>query len=205
MRMPKHRERSSQILAHLAGWGFSADVQQRIGTLVVVWGVFETNLESALWALRGEKVVGTRPWTDATSVSRWIDELGQDWPQLAPAADGMLPMASLAAKDLMDYRHAIMHGSMIPSASMPTFIRNPQWSGEKRARPTHDAHVDQNLLDMAIDTAWSLCQTVIAVRAACVDPAKVAALATLKRNIVRAKSQANELRHLSAVVNHEKY
>jgi hypothetical protein len=205
MHTVKHRDRSLQILAHLAGWGFSPDVQQRIGTLAVVWGIFETNLETALWALRGEKVVGIRPWTDATSISKWIDELGKEWPQLAPEASGVLRMASLAAKDLMHYRHAVMHGWMIPSATTPTFIRNPQWNGEKRARPSHNAHVDQNLLDMAIDSAWSLCQTVIAVRVACFEPARVADVSALRQDIVRARGQANELRHLRDLVNSDRY
>ena len=205
MKTPKHRERSLQILAHLAGWGFPPDVQQRIGTLAIVWGVFETNLETALWSLRGDNVVDLRPWTDTTSVSKWIDELGKDWPQLPSEANDVLRIAALAAKDLMDYRHAVVHGSMIPSATMPTFTRNPQWNGEKRARPTHDAHVDENLLDMAIDSAWSLCQIVLATRAACGDSIKSADLSALKPEIVRAKSQANELRHLSALMNSERY
>jgi hypothetical protein len=36
---------------------------------------------------------------------------------------------------------------------MSTFIRNPTWNGEIRKRPSHDAHVDANLLDMALDCA----------------------------------------------------
>jgi hypothetical protein len=98
-----------------------------------------------------------------------------------------------------------MHGSMIPSTTMPTFIRNPLWNGEKRKRPTHDAHVDENLLDMAIDSAWSLCQVVFAAGAACADPARVADVAALNPEAARARSQANELRHLTDLVNSEKY
>ena len=51
----------------------------------------------------------------------------------------------------------IVHGWMLPSPTMPTFIRNPAWNGEIRKRARHDAHVDANLLDMARDCAWVLC------------------------------------------------
>ncbi len=205
MKTPNHTEHTSRILAHLRGWGFPPEVQQRIGALAVVWGVFESNLETTLWALRGDKVAGVRPWTDKTQVGDWIKELGRDWPQLPTEAQGVLRVASLAAYDLMEYRHAVVHGWMLPSPTMPTFIRNPRWHGEERKRPSHDAHVDENLLNMAIDSAWTLGQVVFAARAACIEPAKVASLEALKEKVSRAHSQANELRYLTELMNHEKY
>lgn len=63
-------------------------------------------------------------------------------PRFGPAAQEVVCAASLAAFDLMEYRHAVMHGSMLPSPTMPTFIRRPAWNGEIRQRPRHDAHVD---------------------------------------------------------------
>lgn len=68
MKLPKHTERSQTILTRIANWGFPDDVLQRVGALALVWGQFESNLETAVWALRGEDVAGTRPWTDKTSV-----------------------------------------------------------------------------------------------------------------------------------------
>ena len=205
MKPPPHTENSANVLTRLSGWGFPPEVQQRIGALAVVWSVFEANLETTLWALRGEQVKGTRPSTDKTSAGDWIKELGKEWPQFPPEALEVLCSASLAASDLMDYRHALMHGWMLPSPTMPTFIRNPSWNGEIRKRPSHDAHVDANLLDLALDCAWILCCFVFATRAACADPAKVKALMALKRDITRARSQTNELRHLTELMNHEKY
>jgi hypothetical protein len=205
MKGPNHTERSSQILARMTGLGFPPEVQQRIGVLAVVWGIFESNLETTIWALRDDEVAGVRPWTDKTQISDWIKELGKDWSQLPTEAQAVLHIASLAAYDLMEYRHAVVHGWMLPSPTMPTFIRNPRWHGEERRRPSHDAHVDENLLDMAIDSAWSLCQVVFAARATCTEPAKVASLAALKPEASRARSYANELRHLTELVNDEKY
>jgi hypothetical protein len=76
MKPPSYAENSANILTRLNGWGFPPEVQQRIGALAVVWSVFETNLETTLWALRGEQVEGTRPSTDKTSAGDWIKELG---------------------------------------------------------------------------------------------------------------------------------
>ncbi len=203
--MPKHTDRSSQMLARLTEWGFPPEVLQRVGALAVVWGVFESNLETTLWALRGEEVAGVRPSTDKTPVSDWIKELGNNWPKLTAEGNDVLRVASAAAFELMEYRHAIMHGAMIPSPAMPTFIRNPLWHGEERKRPTHSAHVDENLLDMAIESAWILCQVVFVVKAACTEPKKVAKWAALKQEVSRARSMAGELRHLTELMNHEKY
>src|SRR4051812_9786885 len=135
MKPPMHIETSANILARLNDWGFPPEVLQRIGALAVVWGVFEVNLETTLWALKGEQVNGTRPSTDGTSAADWIKELGTTWPQLPPEAQELFSLASLAAFDLMEYRHALMHGWMLPDATMPTFIRNPTWNGEIRKRP----------------------------------------------------------------------
>jgi hypothetical protein len=205
MKAPKHTERSEKIIARVANWGFPAEVLQRIGVLALVWGQFESNLETTIWALRGDYVAGTRPWTDRKPVSDWIRELGKARPKFPPNVQQILQVASLAALDLMDYRHALVHGAMLPSPTMPTFIRNPLWHGEVRKRPTHDAHVDQNLLNMAIDSAWTLCQLAFAAKEACADPSKVARVVDLKPNVSRAHQMAGELRNLTALMNHEKY
>jgi len=205
MEQPKYVERSLRILAGLSGWGFPPEVQQRVGAFAVVWGALESNLETTLWALRGDNVAGIRPWTDTTTVSGWIKELAKGWPQLPAEAQDVLRTASLAAHDLMEYRHAVLHGWMIPSETMPTYVRNPRWHGEKRKRASHDAHVDQNLLDMAISSAWTLYEVVYATRLACTDPSKTASLIGLNDEASRARSSASELRHLTAMVNHEKY
>jgi hypothetical protein len=202
MKLPKHTERSRQVLERLAGWGFPPEVAQRLGALTVLWGVFEGHLEKALWSLRGEDVAGKRPWTDTQTIGVWINELGRPRPQLSTEAAELLHAASLAAADLMEYRHSIAHGWMLPSSTMPTFIRNPRWNMEQRKRPTHDAHVDENLLDMALDCAWTLCRVAAAVPSHAENPDE---LSNIRDDVRRARSLANELRHLTAMVNSEKY
>lgn len=153
----------------------------------------------------GEMVEGVVPSTDKLPISRQLWLLQQRSESLSPAAQGIIADAVSAASNLMEYRHAIMHGAMVPqSAGGPSFIRNPQSRQEKRARPTHDAHVDENLLDLAIDTAWTLCRLVFKVSEN-VSAGVPSDFAEFKADVERARSQANELRHLTELMNCEKY
>lgn len=204
-KVPMHQNRSQAALERLDSWGFTPQVLQRLGGLAVAWAIFERNLEVALWALTGEQVKGVHPSTDRLPIGKQIDLLKQQSTRLSQGAQEVIADAATAASNLMDYRHAIMHGAMIPSAvGGPSFIRNPRWHGEKRARPTHDAHVDENLLDLAIDTAWTLCRLVFAVKEM-ISSGATSDLKELKRDMQRAKSQANELRYLTELMNSEKY
>ncbi|MCC7312418.1 MAG: hypothetical protein IT510_14360 [Sulfuritalea sp.] len=204
MKLPKHQEQSRTFLGRLAGWGFPPGVQQRMGAFAIVWGIFESALERTLWVLCDESVSGIRPSTDKTSVNEWIKTLGEPATKFEQDVYDLLRLTSLAANDLIEYRHALVHGWLIPFQTGPTFIRNPRWNGELRKRPTGDAHVSENLLDMAIDTAWVLCRVLHATQDACIDSSKVRHLLALKSEIVRAKTQASELRHLTDSMSHEK-
>lgn len=186
-------------------WGFPVSVLERIGAFAVAWSIFETNLELALWALSDEKVDGVRPSTDKTHTSEWIERFGRGSPSFPSDAQEVLRTAASAANNLMHYRHSLFHGFLIPSSEMPTFIRNPQWHREVRKRPMSEAHVDENLLDMAIDAAWILCRAVMATREACADAGDIPALVALEQYVDRAHSSARELRYLAELVNHEKY
>ena len=196
---------SAAALKRLGAWGFSAPILQRLGGFAVLWGIFESKLETALWALTREEVHGIRPSTDKLPISAQIEKLVEHSRCLSPSARDVIADAADAAMNLMEYRHAIMHGAMIPSAlGGPTFIRNPQWHGVKRGRPTHDAHVDERLLELAIDTVWVLCRLIFAI----VETAETSIAANIeesKKEVLRAKSQANELRHLTELMNCEKY
>ncbi len=201
----KQREESLRILNRLTEQGIPAGVQQRLGAFLVVWGIFETNLERTIWALNGEAVAGVRPSTEKSSISEWISRLGAGNSKFDHAASAVLKAAAGAARDLLEYRHALAHGCLIPFPSGGLFIRKPSWHHEVRRRESSEAHVDENLLDMAIECAWALCHVLFATAKACEDPSGQATLLELRTNITRAASLANELRHLGALVNHEKY
>jgi hypothetical protein len=58
---------------------------------------------------------------------------------------------------------------------------------------------------MALDCAWVLCRFVIAAREVCADPARVTMMEALKRDVARVRLQVSELRHLTELMNSEKY
>ena len=60
-------------------------------------------------------------------------------------------------------------------------------------------------LDMAIDTVWTLYNIIIITKETCKDKNKISKLITMKSKVLKAKSQASELRYLTEVMNHEKY
>ena len=205
MTVHKHTEQAKTVLDLLVKCGFSPEIQQRMGAFSVIWSVFESNIESTLWLLQDENVKGVRPSTDKSSVSEWIKVFGKGSSKFDQDVQEILQIFSLTAIDLMEYRHALVHGSIIPFASGPICIRNPQWNGEHRKRKFTEAHIDSNLLDLAIDTAWVLCQIVFATCAAYNDSSKSNLLLSLKSDLARVRSQAFELRHLTELMNHEKY
>lgn len=201
-----HLQHAQRILDHLAGWGFPAEVQQRLGAFSVIWTTFETTLEGTLWTLRRETVRGEEPSTEAGGIGTWIKDLGTEtWPDLSEEARALVSVGAAAAADLVAYRHALQHGWMIPSETMPTFVRNPSWNGEVRRRETGEAHVTKNLLDMAISSGWILCEFVAKLKLAARAPGLEEGLLALAPDLRKAASAANELRHLSALVDHDKY
>lgn len=202
---PPHVDTSEKVVAYLSRIGLSAEVQQRLGVFQTTWGLFETHLELCIWRLRNDDVTGERPWTDKTPVSNWIDELGKGWPDLPSEINDILGMSSLAARDLMNYRHAVFHGWLMSLAEMPSFVRNPGWHGEIRKRPSSVAHVGPNLLDMAIDANWSLFQAVFWMTDAVGNETIDRPPDSLKQTVQRARSYANELCHLSELMNFDKY
>lgn len=200
-----HREKATEYLAIVERWGFDPEILRRIGAFVILWGLFETKLELAVWSLRDESVAGVRPTTDRAPLPDWISALGAGSDKLDATVRDMLEKAATAAADLMHYRHSLIHGHMMPSKEMPSFLRNPRWHGEKRKRQSGEAFVTENLLDMAIDCAGTLCRLALATPAVCNQPTDTKRLLALAPYVSRAVSQANELRHLAAMVSHEKY
>jgi 2,4-dienoyl-CoA reductase-like NADH-dependent reductase (Old Yellow Enzyme family) len=203
----QYQEQSLKILSQLSKKGLSAEIQQRIGAFHIIWGLFETNIEPTLWALNEETVINKYPSTDKTILSKQIDFLKNGSRKFTDKANHILNLTSCAAKDLKEYRHALTHGWFIPLPMGPAFIRNPKWFKElrKRKHVTNEAHIDENLLDMAIDTAWTLYSVTIIAKEVCKDISKISKLTTMKTQILRAESQANELCHLTELMNHEKY
>lgn len=194
-------------MSRISDLGVTLPIQQRIGAFVVCWGLFEAHLEAAIWKLNDEDVTGVRPSTDKIPVSRWIKVLGKGSVALTPEANDVLSLAAKASENLLAYRNSLLHGILLsfPGGDSISFLINPRWNGEIRKREAGDAHVDENLIDMAIESAWILFGIVICIKQDVELRYLSSELAKKKQDIARAKSFAGELRHLTALMNHEKY
>lgn len=196
---------SATIVEHLEHLGFSGNVQRKIGAFVVVWAMFEASLERAVWAIRAENVKGVFPSTDKPPVSEWIKTIRKHPTNLHPKAQELIKLATTVAEDILEYRNSIAHGHVVPYGDSASFMRNPKWHGERRTRPSSEAHVDENLLDMALDTVGVLHRFCLQIQVVCAGQANIQKLLDFQSDITRVKSQAGELRHLSALMNHEKW
>ncbi|MGE0671961.1 MAG: hypothetical protein AB7O64_02790 [Methylibium sp.] len=182
-----------KLLDHLAGWGFPVGVQQRLGSFVIIWGVVETSLESAVWALGNEEVQNRRPSTDKTSASAWFEEFKSKAKALDSRLDPISDLAVNAAVQVMNYRHAVAHGWLLPDAVAPTFYRNPNWNGEVRNRPKGVARVTEEELDLAIDAAWTLAIFIMVVRDACSNRDLLDGLDKMTPDLIRAIAAGDRL------------
>ena len=205
MKLPKHTVNAQAVVDRLSYFGMKPEILARIGAFAVAWGLFETTLERAVWALKNEEIKGVRPSTDKTQVSDWIATLEHGSSTLTENANATLQVAAKGAVDLMYYRHSLMHGTLVAFPGSSFFIRNPRWHGEIRKRESGDAHIDDNLLDLAIDSAWTLYQIAFCTQKAMASNEHARELEELLQEAQRIRSYANELRNLSAMVNHEKY
>jgi hypothetical protein len=123
------------------------------------------------------------------------------WPDLSVRAQGVLKTAAHAAKDLGEYRNALFHGWMMPFGEITSFVSNAAFFGELRKRSSNTAYIDENLLDMAISSAWVLCGTTgLALHADLNNE-----LEEREGEVSRARGMASKLRYLREAVNHEKY
>ena len=203
--LPNKTRPLDDILLKLSRLGVTSEIQQKIGAFGVCWGLFEAHLESVVWLLNGESVSGVHPSTDRTPISEWISKLSAGHPSLSDEANKVLAVASKAAVHLMHYRHSLFHGMLVPFPDgAPMFIRNPRWNGELRKRKSGSASVGDNLLDLAIESAWTLVDVNITVQKIMRSEISMASLERLKTKVNRAKSMSCEL-HLTASMNHEKY
>jgi hypothetical protein len=204
-KIPKHTQCAIDVTHRFSTIGLAPIILQKIGTFAVTWGLFESTLERAVWVVKKEDVRGKRPSTDKIPPSQWLIAFGRGSSDLSPGANEVLRLAAEAAVDLMDYRHSLMHGTLVAFPGSSWFMRNTQWHDVVRNKPFGDAHVDDNLLDLAVETAWILYKVVLSVAKFPESEGVDAEIALMRSDVLRAKSSANELRHLSKLINHEKY
>ena len=191
------KEGIPQIREQLARAGLPAPTLEGIGTFLVVWGLFETALETAVWAIRDERVKGVRPSTDGPPASEWLKALEKGHPSFSTEANDVLKAGKQAAADLMEYRHCLLHGAMIPFPGGPVMIRNIGRRGEVRKRPRSDAYMRPHLLDSATLSAWTLWRLALATEKCLIAGRDSLLVAMLRPEVARAAAHAKKLRLLT--------
>lgn len=195
------------IQSRLMMLGLQPDHLMRMGAFITVYGMFETTLERALWTLREEGIKGVRPFTEKMNTEAQFKMLGEGSPKLSEKCNAILKVAAHAAGDLNEYRNSLVHGYMLSFGpdSVPSFMKNPGWHGEVRNKSVGDAYIDEPIQNLVLIAAWNLFILVSKVETVFTDNAALQAIEGMKEDVDRASSNANEARHLRALMNHEKY
>ena len=205
MKLPTHTQNALLATLKIKELGISIETQQKIGVFAVTWGMFESNLERAVWVLQNENVEGVRPSTDKSSVHKWIQILERGSNDLTVKANEVLKIAATAAKDLMSYRHSLFHGYLVPLGDTAMFIRNPSWNGEVRNKEFGDAHIEENIIDLAIDASWILFNIIIFITKLNEECSSITEIECFEKEAKRIRSNTSEVRHIASLMNHEKY
>ena len=197
----------SGLLAILEkNYGMPRATLERIGAFVVMWACFENYLERALWRLTGENPSGKIPTTDAVPVSKLIARFrdvggsleGKEW-------QNVVTMLCDTADYLAQYRNALAHGQLLPASVGGGAILNSQWYGEQRKRAPVIAHIDENLVGMMLDALQELLIPMQAIAFGDTAPNSDPKIIARQDELRRARSKAEEVRHLTEAMNSEKY
>lgn len=203
--MHNYPAESLDIQARLYGLGLMPTHLMLIGSFVVAYGLFETTLERALWTLSETDVAGTRPFTERLKSEDQFKMLGGGNPKLSDKCNAVLKVAALAAEDLNDYRNSLVHGYLLAVGGTPMFMKNPGWHDVKRNKPVGDAYIDEPFQDLVLIAAWTLFKVVQLAEKSLAEPAAQQAIEAMAVDVNRARSYANETRHLCHLMNQEKY
>lgn len=199
--------KSLEIQERLASLGLTSQNLGLIGAFIVAYGLFETTLERALWTLKEENVSGVRPFTEKMNAESQFNMLAGGNPKLSAKCNAVLKFAAEAAEDLNEYRNSLVHGYLMSfgADSTPLFMKNPAWHGTKRNKAVGDAFIDEPFQDLMLIAAWTLFRVVRQVERSLREPEAQQLIEAMDADVARARSYANEARHLRSLMNHEKY
>ncbi len=201
-------EKSIDIQSRLMTLGLMPQHMMLMGAFIVAYGLFETTLERALWTLSGESIEGVRPFTEKMLAADQFRMLGKGHENLSDECNLILSAAAYAAADLHEYRNSLVHGYLCTygPGTVPSFMKNPHWHGASgRMKAVGDAYIDEPFQDLVLISIWNLFALVGEVEKAFSDPDAQGRIEAMRDDIARARSYANETRHLRSLVNHEKY
>ena len=200
--------KSLDVQAQLMMFGLRPNHLMLIGAFITAYGLFETTLERALWALSERSIEGVRPFTEKMNTEAQFKMLRGGNPKLSDKCNSILKVAGDAAEDLNEYRNSLVHGYILSFGpdSVPSFMKNPHWHGASgRKKAVGDAYIDEPFQDLVLIEAWNLFALVQEVEGVFAASDAQRAIEEMQDDISRAKSYASEARHLRSLMNHEKY
>lgn len=200
--------KSLDIQARLMMLGLQPKHLMLMGAFITAYGMFETTLERALWALSERNIEGVPPFTEKMNTEAQFKMLGEGSTKLSDKCNAILRVAAHAAEDLNEYRNSLVHGYILSFGpdSAPSFMKNPRWHGATgRKKAVGDAYIDEPFQDLTLIAVWNLFALVSKVEKIFVDLDAQRAIEAMKDDVDRAKSYAGEARHLRSLMNHEKH
>ncbi len=145
-----------EVLRDINGYyGVRSSTLQKIGVFIIVWGMFESELELTVLAVTGEELKNNaRPSTDAKHVSDLIKCIREKSTRFEEPVRNISIAMCDTADSLLNLRNAISHGFLIPSKRLGIgFINNPKWLNVKRKRDTTDVFLTEQVLEKSIEAA----------------------------------------------------
>lgn len=146
----KEYGQSSQIERN---WRLEPLISQKIAALVTYTGSIEYYLERAIWKFKGIEPKGSRPETDAKSISHMIKSLTQFSASLEVVKErDFIQNWCKAATYGFVIRNNIVHGVASVLGDTLSYSRNPCWHGEERKREFGDFWADLSTLEMVCES-----------------------------------------------------
>lgn len=144
------------VLRDINGYyGVRSSTLQKIGIFIIVWGMFESELELTVLTITGEELKNdAKPFTDTTPVSGLIKCIREKSVGFEETVCKITIAMCDAADSLLVLRNAISHGWLVPSKRLGIgFINNPKWLNVKRKRDTTDVFLTEQMLEKSIEAA----------------------------------------------------
>lgn len=193
-----------KFLQFLDSYGWPQSLRERVGAIVLGSAMFENRLEQAIWRMSGESVAGARPSTDGMQAQARIDTFralansvsSSEWTRF-------VEVFCEAASNVATIRNTICHGFVLPNGH--GIINNPRWHGEQRRRQAHDLHANDDTLGFVSDALLELNAAVYEIAVGSANPWENESLLRRRQALQSAASLTGEVRHLTELMNHEKY
>ena len=170
-------------------WKLNSEAGQKVAAIITYAGSIEYYLERAIWRCKGIEPRGTKPETDAKSVTQLLKQF-EAFSQTLNDDNNQRFVETWceACSSAFIIRNNIAHGVASIIGDTLTYSRNPCWEGEIRKRAFGDFWADSDTLNMVCDSFAVLLRIISQIE----NGIEIKEL-TLHNIAVRALKQANSI------------